>query len=208
MSNALPENIKVYLERISSAANHTHKLIDALFAFSRSTSTEQVSAPTDLNTLLAEVKNSLKDIIEEKPAIISASPLPVLQVIAFQFQQLLENMIGNTLKYSLPDVRPDISITAGLVSGSPFIHEHAVADKQYHAISIRDNGIGFDQQYVRARCSNFSSACTAKTNIPAPASGWRSVKKLSSITTALLLPKGSLVKGLLLLFTFLYKRLF
>ncbi len=148
MSNTLPENIKVYLERISSAANHMHKLIDALFAFSRSTSTEQVSAPTDLNTLLAEVKNSLKDIIEEKPAIISASPLPVLQVIAFQFQQLLENMIGNALKYSLPDVRPDINITAGLVSGSPFIHGHAVADKQYHAIFIRDNGIGFDQQYA------------------------------------------------------------
>lgn len=207
MSNALPENIKVYLERISSAANHTHKLIDALFAFSRSTSTEQVSAPTDLNTLLAEVKNSLKDIIEEKPAIITASPLPVLQVIAFQFQQLLENMIGNTLKYSLPDVRPDISITAGLVSGSPFIHEHAVADKQYHAISIRDNGIGFDQQYA-GKVFELFQRLHGKTNIPAPASGWRSVKKLSSITTALLLPKGSLVKGLLLLFTFLYKRLF
>ena len=207
MSNALPENIKVYLERISSAANHTHKLIDALFAFSRSTSTEQVSAPTDLNTLLAEVKNSLKDIIEEKPAIITASPLPVLQVIAFQFQQLLENMIGNTLKYSLPDVRPDISITAGLVSGSPFIHEHAVADKQYHAISIRDNGIGFDQQYA-GKVFELFQRLHGKTNIPAPAPGWRSVKKLSSITTALLLPKGSLVKGLLLLFTFLYKRLF
>ncbi len=146
---ALPENIKDYLERISSSAGHMQKLIDALFAFSRTTSAEKIFEHTDLNNLLAEVINSLKEVIEEKKAVIIASPLPVLPVIPFQFQQLLENILSNALKYSRSDIPPEIRITAKLVPGSTLAQPASYIANAYHAITISDNGIGFDQQYAQ-----------------------------------------------------------
>lgn len=146
--DALPENLRDYLGRISAAANHMQKLIEALFAFSRTTSAERILEPVDLNILLQEVIDSLKDNIDEQKAVITAAPLPVLQIIPFQFHQLLENIICNALKYTRPNIRPEISITIALHSGSTLVHEDADPELNYYAIAISDNGIGFDQQYA------------------------------------------------------------
>ncbi len=146
--DALPENIRDYLGRISGAANHMQKLIEALFAFSRTTSADRVLEPTDLNILLQEVLYALKDNIEEEQAIITATDLPVLPVIPFQFHQLLENIICNALKYTRPGVRPEINITASLLPGNTLTQEEVDPEQTYCAIAIRDNGIGFDQQYA------------------------------------------------------------
>lgn len=146
--DTLPENLRNYVERISVAANHMHKLIDALFTFSRTTSMEQNWEQIDLNILLEEVKYTLQKSIDEKQAIIAATDLPVLHIIPFQFRQLLENIIGNALKYSQSGVRPEINITVELVAGRDLSHAEAREESHYHAIAVSDNGIGFDQQYA------------------------------------------------------------
>ncbi len=147
-SEELPADAKNYVNRISAAASHMQGLIDALYAFSLATSGDNLFVTTDLNNLLEVVKNSLKYALEEQKAIITATILPALSIIPFQFQQLLENLITNAVKYSRPDVRPEIHITADLVAGADFVKEEADVTINYYAISIRDNGIGFDQQYA------------------------------------------------------------
>src|SRR5690606_5634572 len=64
--------------------------------------------------------------------------------IAFQMNQLFDNLIGNALKYHHPDRRPQIKIQCAKVTGEP------VGDPEtpYYRISVSDNGVGFDNAYA------------------------------------------------------------
>ncbi|MES2590722.1 MAG: PAS domain S-box protein [Bacteroidota bacterium] len=148
-NDALSEDVKEYLKRIISATGNMQKLIDDLLAFSRTSSTEKILSNVDLNLLLAEVTHSLKYTIEELNVTITSNQLPTTKVIPFQFQQLLENIIGNAIKYAKVGVNPIINIEADNVSGVDHIEEGADPGKNYHRISITDNGIGFEQIYAR-----------------------------------------------------------
>ncbi|RYU93423.1 PAS domain-containing sensor histidine kinase [Emticicia agri] len=145
----LSDTAKEFLPRIITSANQMQKLLNDLLAFSRATSAEKIFEKTNLNTLLEEVRNTLKESIEEKNVTISYTKLPDLNLISFQFQQLLENIIGNAIKYSKPGVPVEIKITSKTVTGKNYLNQGAVAGKNYHLLSISDNGIGFDQQYAQ-----------------------------------------------------------
>jgi PAS domain S-box-containing protein len=146
-NNSLSDDIKEYLKRIVTSTSNMQKLIDDLLAFSRTSSTEKNLTLTDLNVLLEEVKSSLKYTIEEHNVTITSAALPVVKVIPFQFQQLLENIIGNAIKYRKPDTKPSVSITYDTVAGKNYVSHGALPDMEYNRISVKDNGIGFDQVY-------------------------------------------------------------
>ncbi|WP_428662856.1 PAS domain-containing sensor histidine kinase [Runella sp.] len=145
----ISKDVRDYVKRIAGSAHHMQKLIEALLAFSRATSTEEVVQAVDLNRMLDEVTYLLQEKIEEKKATITVAPLPVIHFVPIQFQQLMENIITNALKYSREDVAPHIQIGSDIVHGEALLHEGANPQNQYHLISIADNGIGFDQQYSR-----------------------------------------------------------
>jgi PAS domain S-box-containing protein len=144
---SLSPTAKEFLPRVITSATQMQKLLNDLLAFSRATSADKVFEKTDLNLLLDEVKNTLKESIEEKQVTITHTKLPELNLISFQFQQLLENIIGNAIKYSKPDVPIEIKITSKTSSGKNYENQGAVAGKNYNILSVSDNGIGFDQQY-------------------------------------------------------------
>lgn len=139
---------KEYIQRIINSAGNMQRLIDDLLAFSQTTSGVKKLETLDLNVLLEEVENSLKDTIEENNVTITSSQLPTLRVIDFQFRQLLENLIGNAIKYRKIGVKPNITITSSLVSGKSYINEGADANKNYQKFLFADNGIGFEQEYA------------------------------------------------------------
>ena len=137
-----------YFSRIQVAANRMQKLIDDLLIFSRTNKADKVLALSDLNTLLANSIQELTQIIEEKNAIINSSQLPTIDVIAFQIQQLFSNLIGNSLKYCKPNLIPVIKINSKIISGNDIPDSWKTSTKQFYAISISDNGIGFEAQYA------------------------------------------------------------
>jgi signal transduction histidine kinase len=142
-----------YLSRIENAATRMQTLIDDLLSWSKTDTSEKTFQLCDLNEILEEVKNTLRSFIEEQGATIEASNLPTVKVIPFQFKQMLENLLINSIKYSKPDVAPHILITSEQVKGSEIEAKEgqvkeAQADKTYHKFSISDNGIGFDPQYT------------------------------------------------------------
>jgi signal transduction histidine kinase len=147
--NNLSENVKDYLERIIASTANMQKLIDDLLSFSRTASAEKKLIPFDLNSLLDEVKKSMKYTLEEQNVTIISDHLPVLKIIPFQFQQLLENIIGNAVKYSRTDVNPVITITSEVVTGKDYTAEGADYKKNYNKLSVTDNGIGFEQEYAK-----------------------------------------------------------
>lgn len=145
----LSPTAKEFLPRVISSASQMQKLLNDLLAFSRATSADKVFEKTDLNLLLEETKNILKDSIEENQVSIVAQKLPELNVIPFQFQQLLENIISNAIKYSKQDTPPEIKITSRVISGKQLASHGGITGTNYHLLSISDNGIGFEQQYAQ-----------------------------------------------------------
>ena len=94
-----------------------------------------VFEPVNLQTIVGEVQAEFELLIEQKAARLLYQDLPTLDAIPLQMTQLFSNLISNALKYIHPDKAPLITITAGIENG------------QVH-IEVRDNGIGFDQQYA------------------------------------------------------------
>jgi light-regulated signal transduction histidine kinase (bacteriophytochrome) len=134
---------EAYFGRIIAAASRMQKLIESLLYYSRATSAEIVLQPADLNIIVADVKKDLTDLIADKKVTITCGKLPVLKVMPLQFHQLFLNIIENAIKYSKENVPPVIKITSEL-----FTKNEKGETKNFCSISIKDNGIGFEQQYT------------------------------------------------------------
>jgi signal transduction histidine kinase len=143
----LSENGKSNFQRMQLAAGRMQQLIDDLLAFSRISTTELVFEKTELCTIVEEVKMDLKDTILEKNAMIEATELCAANIIAFQFRQLMYNLISNALKFSKPNVPSHIVITSRIVKGSQLNNDNLSPDKNYCHITIKDNGIGFEPHF-------------------------------------------------------------
>ncbi|HPH85687.1 MAG TPA: PAS domain S-box protein [Ferruginibacter sp.] len=143
----LSEVTKDYFNRMISAASRMQNLIDALISYSRTNAAKQDAQPTNMNTLLQEVKDDLQESIDDKKALITWDNMPVLQVIPLQIYQLFINIITNALKYRKPDVPPHIHISYALVNAGQITEPGLQEDIPYHSISIQDNGIGFEERY-------------------------------------------------------------
>ena len=123
-------------------------LIDDLLTFSRTNKADKVFEEVDLNLLLENATQELAQIIEEKDARIQTVHLPTLNVIPFQFQQLVINLISNSIKYSKPGIAPIIKITVEVTDGKSINDTRAEPQKKFYKISFIDNGVGFEQQYA------------------------------------------------------------
>ncbi len=143
----LTDNGKNNFQRMQLAAGRMQQLIDDLLAFSRISTTELKFEKTEISIIIEEVKAELKDTIQEKHATIEAIELCPANIIAFQFRQLMYNLISNALKFSKPDVPAQISIKSRIEKGSK-IHDHRLSPvKNYCHISVSDKGIGFEPRF-------------------------------------------------------------
>lgn len=88
----------------------------------------------DFNQLAANAIDSLAGPRRETGAVIDAGPLPTLYVDGTRFQQVVQNLIANAIKYRKPGVPPHISISSK-------------READGWLISIRDNGLGVEPEH-------------------------------------------------------------
>lgn len=145
----LSDTGKDYFGRMINAAARMQRLIDSLLEFSRTTVNEKNFEQVDLGELLEDVKRDLREVINESGAVVISGPLPVANVIPFQFRQLLSNLLGNAIKYAKKGVIPLIDISATRVGKEEIPQSSSIlTDQDYYRITVRDNGIGFEQEYA------------------------------------------------------------
>ncbi|HEU0111287.1 MAG TPA: chemotaxis protein CheB [Flavisolibacter sp.] len=135
-----------YMNRIIAASARMTKLINDLLTFTR-LSVNSTFEVTDMNVIVDEVLSDLELSINEMNAVIEVDELPQVEIITGQMRQVFQNIISNALKFSKKDKRPHIKITSCIVNSISF---DASPDAQgdYCRIVIKDNGIGFDNQYA------------------------------------------------------------
>jgi len=146
-SECLSENGKDKFRRMQNAAQRMQTLINDLLAYSRTNSQERVFIKTDLSQIIKEVKEDLTEELEQKNAVIEVEKTSEVDIIAFQFKQLLYNLISNSLKFSNPEVPIVIKIKSEIATAEDFDNEKLIPTKKYCHIQVSDNGIGFEPQY-------------------------------------------------------------
>ena len=101
-----------------------------------------------LQKVLEETLQTLEHKLEQQNALISSDPLPEALIIPFQFRQLFQNLLSNSLKFVRPGVRPQIQIHYQCLRGEEKVMYGLTRAEAYHQISFTDNGIGFDNDYA------------------------------------------------------------
>ncbi|CAN5468365.1 hypothetical protein BH20VER3_BH20VER3_17250 [soil metagenome] len=90
-------------------------LIDALLSFSRVTTKAQPFSAVDLAETAEEVVSDLEDRLERMNGRLEIGPLPSLEADPLQMRQLLQNLIGNGLKFARPETPPVVKVESRLL---------------------------------------------------------------------------------------------
>jgi len=135
-----------YIMRMQSAASRMQRLIGDLLAFSRvAWRTPLQSTKVDLNAVVNDAIANLSERVDQTGARFEIGKLPTVDANPVQMGQLLQNLIGNSLKYRHPDRAPVICISAHLADA---VKEPPGSARRHWEIRIADNGIGFEPQYA------------------------------------------------------------
>nr|WP_302180154.1 PAS domain-containing protein [Chryseosolibacter indicus] len=143
----LSEGGKDFFRRIMSAIQRMNSLIDDILTYSRANAGPKELVKTDLNKVLFTVKSDLSEYIRERKAVVEAHELPHLKCNPLQMGQLLQNLISNAIKFQPKDNIPHIVISASIVDGKNINHPMASPLKRFVKLEVKDNGIGFEQEY-------------------------------------------------------------
>jgi signal transduction histidine kinase len=135
-----------YINRTIRSAERMRKLITDLLEYSR-LSADVVFEKADLNEILGEVLADFDYTIEQKKAIIESDKMPTINGIPGQLRQVFQNILSNSLKFAKTDVPPVITIESQRIVTKNF-KSPADSDGKFCRITVTDNGIGFDENYL------------------------------------------------------------
>ena len=138
----LPDEGQMFIDRMQSAAGRMRQLINDLLSYSRITTNANPFSSVPLKDVVTGVLSDLQIRIEETGAVIDVGELPVIEADSIQMRQILQNLIGNALKFRKKGISPAIKVgcTIEAVHGLPCSGAAAI-------IRVEDNGIGFDKQF-------------------------------------------------------------
>jgi PAS domain S-box-containing protein len=123
------------LATITTSATRMGRLIDDLLSFSRVGRTELARTRVDLNQLGREVRQDVSRDINGRVVDWQLHDLPIVEGDPALLRLVLENLLSNAVKYSSRRERAQIEIGALRADGESVVF-------------VRDNGVGFDMQYV------------------------------------------------------------
>jgi len=137
-----------HLDKITASAERMAGLINSLLDYSRLSKAGIRSEEVDLNAILFDILSDYELMITQKNAKINFGTLPIINAIPLQMNQLFYNLIGNALKFTKRNTNPIITIKTAEVSTDQKNDWQLEPLKDYVQIVVRDNGIGFDQNYA------------------------------------------------------------
>jgi PAS domain S-box-containing protein len=134
---ALTEEGRDYLRRMQGASRRMQLLINDLLTFSRLTSQGRPYIEVSLARTAQEVLSDLEARLRETGGQVDVGELPRLDADPLQMRQLLQNLIGNALKFHRPNEPPRLQVRG-----------RVLPDGEACEITVADNGIGFDEKYL------------------------------------------------------------
>lgn len=128
-----------YLDRMLASAGRMSRLIDDLLTFSRVATHARPPEVVDLAAVARDAVSDLEVQAERTGGRIEVGPLPAVEADPTQVRQLIQNLVGNALKFHKSGEAPVVRVSGRLTAGGP---------RPACEIEVSDNGIGFDEKYL------------------------------------------------------------
>jgi PAS domain S-box-containing protein len=143
----LTPETKKYLEKIIHSSKRMKSLIIDILNYSSLSAIDVPLQCIDLNELVNELLIDFDLIIQEKNASVKIGKLACIDLNKGQIRQVLQNIVSNALKFSNQEKPPCIEISGKYLAEKSF-ESVEKAEGPYFQITIKDNGIGFDEKYA------------------------------------------------------------
>jgi PAS domain S-box-containing protein len=124
----------MFISYAVDGASRMQILINDLLNYSRVGRQDRDLEAVDSDRICAQVLTNLQVAISTNKAIVSADPLPRVYGNSSQLTQLFQNLIGNAIKFRSQEP-PQIEINVRSIEG-------------WWLFSVRDNGIGIENEYL------------------------------------------------------------
>jgi len=128
----LDDKAREYIKYAVDGAKRMYDLLNGLLAYSRINTRGKVFSNVNINIVLENVTKNLSLIIRDTNATIKTDKLPVVFADENQMIHLFQNLIANSIKFSI---------------GTPEIYISVKQVSDYFVFSVKDNGIGIESRY-------------------------------------------------------------
>jgi light-regulated signal transduction histidine kinase (bacteriophytochrome) len=132
-SHKLDDDAREFINYAVDGARRMQRLINDLLEFSRVSTRGRRLEATDANEVLGTVRANLSAAIEDAGALVTNGELPSVMADRTQLGQLLQNLIGNAIKFR--------------GATSPHVHIAACERADEWVLTVTDNGIGIAPEY-------------------------------------------------------------
>jgi signal transduction histidine kinase len=146
-ADALDPQGREYLQRMIAAAGRMRTLITDLLTFAQVTTKAQPFVPVDLAQAAQEALTDLEARIEASSAQVELGPLPTVEADPLQMRQLLQNLIGNGLKFHWPGEPAWVRVEGKILDAIPSAEAEQTLPARCE-VRVQDNGIGFEEVYL------------------------------------------------------------
>ena len=148
-SNSIDEESKIKLLRINNSANRMQSLISDLMSLTSLTKIDENKSIVDLNKLLKYIVTSIEEQIKERNATVEVQQLPIIKGYENQLKLLFGAVLDNSLKFTRTGVKPIVTATSEIINGHELSEINPnLLHKKFYRITVSDNGIGFDNQFI------------------------------------------------------------
>ncbi len=131
----LDETANQYIDFAHDGAARMEDLVNDLLEYARVGNEFENSKNVNLNDIMVLIQGNLKESLEDSGAKIIYDELPTVYANSVRLVRVLQNLIGNGIKYQTKDTAPEI-------------HIKAVEKGGIWLVSVQDNGIGIKEEYI------------------------------------------------------------
>ncbi len=129
------EKVKRYITQAVDGAERMDRLISDLLSYARVGTRGRSFRAVELDDIVADARKALAMALRDSGGeLVVHSPLPRVIGDGSQLLQLVQNLLGNGLKYCKPDDPPRVEVSAEQVDSEVFLR-------------VRDNGIGIAEEH-------------------------------------------------------------
>ncbi|KPH62581.1 ATP-binding protein [Novosphingobium sp. ST904] len=161
--HTLDEGGKRYLNFILDNARRMQKMISDILTFSRVGREDILLETVDFEAIVDEILSEFEDTIQQSGASVTYGSLPRVETSSTLARVLLQNLIGNALKFQNGSHPPEIAIAAA-------------RQGNLWRFSVRDNGIGIDENF-RTRIFTIFQRLHRKEDYPGTGIGLSTCRK-------------------------------
>lgn len=142
----LSATVQDALKRMNSSASRMQTLLLDILQYTRLKHNSDSFEDVDLKHIIEEAKADLEESMGELSAEVITGNLPNVYGMPFLIKQLFSNLIANSIKYSVPERKPVVKITAETLP-QRFNRDEP---QLYEVVYVEDNGIGFEPEYAES----------------------------------------------------------